>query len=87
MFGWKSKLMLLLIVYFAGIATAVYFIVPVEDNGLDYEEDTSYSSVRSKEIAQKVSVKLHEFVDVARKAGGEAGNYIREKFEERESDI
>lgn len=40
--GWRSKLLFLLIVYFAGFATAIYHLAP--SGGKDYQTDNySYS--------------------------------------------
>lgn len=41
--GWRSKFLFLLIVYFAGFATAIYYLAP--SGGKDYQTDSySYSS-------------------------------------------
>lgn len=85
--GFRSKFIVLLIVYFLGFATAIYTLVPVEDNeaAADSERTFAYSALKSNEFAQKFGVQLHRCVDFIKAKSCEAGEFIKQKIEERQS--
>ena len=63
--GWKSKFVFLLIVYFAGFATAVYNIAPSGEKGSDTSAYTASSSDKDYAVAfanirDKVAARLRE---------------------------
>ena len=61
--GWKGKFIFLLIVYFAGFATAVYWLVPADEFQTACEEDRVYSAVKSDEFVKSFSAGMHKYVD------------------------
>ena len=78
---------MLLIVFFAGFATAIYTMAPVPDNeGCQAGDGVAYSVLKSDDFAQKCSVSLHKCADVVKELGCKAGAFIKEKIEERRQD-
>jgi len=84
--GWRSKLVFLLIVYFAGFATAIYCLVPVPENraGQSGEKSFAYAAFKSDEFAQSFNAGLHKFIDFSRTAAEHAGRFIKQKYEQRQ---
>ena len=82
--GFRSKFIVLLIVYFLGFATAIYTLVPAEDNvaAADSERTFAYSAFKSDDFAQKCSVQLHRCADFIKTKSCEAGEYLKQKIEE-----
>jgi len=84
--GFRSKFILLLIVYFAGFATAIYTLEPVPDN--ENAADSSQhsfaaSALKSDEFARDCSRSLHKCADFLKEITCRAGDFIKEKIEER----
>ncbi|MBN1796831.1 MAG: hypothetical protein JW804_09175 [Sedimentisphaerales bacterium] len=87
--GFRSKFILLLIVYFAGFATAIYTLAPAPDNDtLSTETQTSwsFSALKSNEFAQSCNVSLHRCVDFFKDISCQAGKFIKEKINERKAE-
>jgi hypothetical protein len=82
--GFRGKFILLLIVYFAGFATAIYTLTPVPDseNTVQSEQGTVWSVLKSDQFAQKFSVQLHRCVDFVKEKSEEAGEFIKEKIQQ-----
>ena len=87
--GFRSKFIILLIVYFAGFATAIYTLAPVPEGAntaANSEHSFAFSALKSDEFAQRFNVELHRCVDFVKEKSIEAGQYIKEKIAEyRES--
>lgn len=81
--GWRSKLVFLLIVYFAGFATAVYCLAPApEGRGrTDRDQRRLLASLKSEDFAQSVNSGIHKAVDVGKEAAAQAAKLIREKMD------
>ena len=65
--GWRSKFIFLLIVYFAGFATAIYYLAPSGREGCqgqDYQAG-SYSSSSDNESQSSGSALFKDFCDKA----------------------
>ncbi len=80
-----GKLIRLLIVYFAGFLTAVYFLVPAEQQGPQSaiaSEMQINQPVSKSEILQSVSNGLHKCVDVTKEAAKDVGTKIKQKIDE-----
>jgi len=86
--GWRSKIIFLLVVYFAGFATAIYCLAPVpEDRANQTGERTFVHSVfKSDEFAQSFNVGMHKALDFAKDAAQQAGEFVKQKLEERRAD-
>jgi hypothetical protein len=81
--GWRGKLIFLLIVYFAGFATAIYCLVPVSDeHKLRSNRGFAHSAVKSDEFAKSFSVKMHKCLDYSKDAAKRAGAYLKEKLDD-----
>lgn len=84
----RSKIVLLLIIYFAGFATAIYCLAPVPDNQA-YSPDSSkfvHSAFKSDEFATNFNSGLHKAIDLAKDAACRAGTFLKQKYQEREND-
>jgi len=86
--SWRSKFIFLLIVYFAGFATAIYCLAPAPDgqNLRSGEKSFMNSLVKSDEFAQSFNSGLHKCIDFSRDAAWRAGRFIKQKLNEREAD-
>ncbi|MDD5063920.1 MAG: hypothetical protein PHQ35_04060 [Phycisphaerae bacterium] len=84
MWGWRGKLIFLLIVYFAGFATAIYCIVPVSDEHIRRSSNRGFahSAVKSDEFAKSFNVKMHKCLDYSKDAAKRMNTYLKEKFDD-----
>jgi hypothetical protein len=84
--GWRSKFVFLLIVYFSGFATAIYFLAPApkHKSGRTSAKSVSLSRLKSDEFAQSLSTGMHKCVDFGKDAASRAAKFIKEKLEERQ---
>ena len=87
--GWKSKFTLLLIVYFAGFATAIYFLAPVEPQEHDVQSNLigrvrqiDISSLKSERFSEGFAGHMKKCITKAR---GMAV-YLKDKFSDYEAD-
>ena len=86
---WRIKLIFLLIVYFAGFATAIYTLVPVTDeNRADASGENSfvYSAFKSDELAGSFNTGMHRAVDFGKAAALRVSSFVRDKLDERGDD-
>jgi len=83
--SWRVKLIFLLIVYFAGFATAIYTLAPVPENQADasVEKGFLYSAFRSDEFARSFNAGLHRAVDYGRAAAVRMSEFVKQKLDER----
>jgi len=63
--GWRSKFIFLLIVYFAGFATAIYYLAPSGREGCQGYQAGSYSSSSDNESQSSGSALFKDFCDKA----------------------
>jgi len=66
--GWKSKFLFMLIIYFAGFATAVYYLAPPGENNLTVgysqeEANSTMSDLRGKITASLSGISKQDFKD------------------------
>ena len=85
--GWRSKIIFLLVVYFAGFATAIYCLAPVPENQANQGAEKSfvYSVFKSDEFAKSFNVGMHKCLDFGKDAAHRAGEFLKQKFDERQS--
>ncbi len=83
--GWRSKLIFLLVVYFAGFATAIYCLAPVPESQYlqNGEKGFAYSAIKSDEFAKSFNTGMHKCLDFAKDAAWRAGKLIKQKLDER----
>jgi len=87
--GWRRKIVVLLVFYFAGFATAIYFLAPVPEGkaqASSREKSGFVSALKSDEFAKSFNQGLHKCLDYAKDAADYAGDYVHKKLEERKSD-
>lgn len=85
--GWRIKFVFLLVVYFAGFATAVYCLAPVPENRacrLHDEQSFVYSALKSDEFAKSFNTGMHKCIDFSKDAASRAGEFIKQKLDERQ---
>ena len=89
--GWRSKLIFLLVVYFAGFATAIYCLAPVPENYANQttanqatEKSLVSSALKSDEFAQSFNTGMHRCLDFAKTAAWRAGEFLRQKYNDRQ---
>lgn len=82
--GWRSKFVFVLIVYFAGFATAIYCLAPapVEKKGVSQRKGVFGPSLRSDKIALSVNSGIRKCIALGKEAAARAAALIKEKVEE-----
>jgi len=82
----RTKLVFILIVYFAGFATAVYCLAPVpeSDSVQSCEKGLLYSALKSDEFAQSFGNQLHKCADFSKDIAWRVGRLIRQKVDDRQ---
>ena len=82
--GWRIKLIFLLIVYFAGFATAVYTLAPAPEKQRFRPRGKSLarSAFKSDEFAQSFNKGMHKCLDFGKYAALHAGDYIKQKLDD-----
>ncbi|MBN1392785.1 MAG: hypothetical protein JW947_08295 [Sedimentisphaerales bacterium] len=84
--SWKSKLIMLLIVYFAGFATAIYCMMPTPDaKALKAAEKKGFahSALKSDEFAKSFNVNMHKFMNYSKDAAKRFSAYLKDKRKEK----
>ena len=76
--GWRNKLAFLLVVYFAGFATAIYCLAPVPDR--TGERGFAYSELKSDEFALAFNEGLHKIIDFGKSAALYTADLIKEGY-------
>jgi hypothetical protein len=73
----------LLIVYFAGFATAVYTLAPAPE-GADrpYDKSSAHSAFNSVEFTQSFNAGMHKCVDFGKDAAWRTAKFIKQKIKE-----
>lgn len=92
MTAWRSKLIFLLIVYFAGFATAIYCLAPAPDEKSrnkkarkPADKGFAYSAVKSDEFAKSCNVVIYKGLHYGKDAAKYIGVYLKQKLDERPS--
>ncbi|MHC4115013.1 MAG: hypothetical protein ACYSSL_06820 [Planctomycetota bacterium] len=83
MAGRKSKFIFLLIVYFAGFATAIYCLAPSagqNEIGQASEKMFVESACKSEQFAQSFNSKMHIALDYAKGASRRVGRFIKQQI-------
>lgn len=81
--GWRGKLVLLLIVYFAGFSTAIYILVPVPKDSDNHQQNSlTHSDSMTERFAQSYSIQMHKCVASAGIAAKNLGEFIKEKYDQ-----
>ena len=80
-----------LVIYFAGFATAIYCLAPVEEAkaaeaAVHSEKGFAYSALKSDEFAKSFNVGLRKCIDFSGDAAEKASRLIKEQLSKRETD-
>ena len=98
--GWRTKFVFLLIVYFAGFATAIYTLAPVPENkanasanssfwrsntaGETGEKNSVFSALKSDEFATSVNTGIHKCIEFVKDAAWRTAKLIKQKIDQRQ---
>jgi len=84
--GWRSKLIFLLVVYFAGFATAIYVLAPApEDQACRHEEKSlAFSSLKPDEFVESFNAGIHKCLELIKDAAWHTGKFLKQKYKERQ---
>ena len=82
--GWRTKFIFLLIVYFAGFATAIYMLAPTPDGSTNKSFDNipSVKGFNSQEFVKTVNVGIHKCLAFGKVAAIHTAEFLKEKIEE-----
>jgi hypothetical protein len=85
--GWRVKLIFLLVVYFAGYATAIYTLMPAPQNQANQSADKTlvYSALKSDEFAKSFNAGMHKCIAFGKDAAVRASKYIKQKVNDRQN--
>jgi len=82
--GWRTKFIFLLIVYFAGFATAIYMLAPTPEGNTDtsFNKTSSASAFNSQEFVESFNSGIHKCLAFGKVAAIHTAEFIKEKIEE-----
>jgi len=88
MTGWRGKIIFLLVVYFAGFATAIYCLAPVPENQANQSgrKGFVYSAFKSDEFAKSFNAGMHKCIDFGKDVASRAGKFAKQKLDQRQAD-
>lgn len=84
--GWRIKFIFLLIVYFAGFATAIYTLAPAPEYKAWKtvgERGTACSTFKSDEFVKSFNTGMHKCFDFSKDAALRTAKFIKQKIEEK----
>ena len=84
--SWRGKFVFLLIVYFAGFATAIYFLVPAPEgaSAKTGAKGLAVKSIKTDELAKSFNAGMHKCVDIGKDVACRAAEYIKERIDEHQ---
>ena len=86
--NWRGKLIMALIIYFAGFATAIYFLAPVTETGGEPAKVTRSreSNSETQQFAIAFNGKLKQALSFAEEKAVEIGQVIKTELAERQQE-
>jgi hypothetical protein len=86
MSGWRTKFLFLLIVYFAGFATAIYVLAPAPQNHVSQgaQKTLSSSAFKSDEFTKSFNSGMHKCLDFGKDVACRVGKYLKQKLDEKQ---
>jgi hypothetical protein len=83
--AWRSKLIFLLVVYFAGFATAIYCLAPAPDEKAcrPSERGFAYSAVKSDKFAKSFNVGMHKCLYYGKDTARRLSAFLKQKLDDR----
>ena len=82
--GWRAKFIFLLIVYFAGFATAIYTLAPTPQNQ-DGKGGLLDSDFQVSSFAKSCNSGIHKCIGAGKEAAQRAAKFIKQKIDEHQS--
>jgi len=88
--GWRVKFVFILIVYFAGFATAIYTLAPVPQNNVSRHPSlvaklTGHESrTNSQEFVKSFNTGIHKCIDFGKDAAWHTAKFIKQKIDQRQ---
>lgn len=87
--GWRSRVLVYLIVYFGGFATAIYYLAPASDradggisrSGFNFGQKAA--EVKSSEVGKVAGAGMKKFVGFAEEKAKQLGEVIKQKLAEQ----
>jgi len=85
--GWRTRFLFLLIVYFAGFATAIYILAPTPENqaGRPGAKGFLNSCVKSGDFVESFNSGMHKAVDFGKDAARRTAKFLQQKVSQRQS--
>lgn len=82
--GWRTKFIFLLIVFFAGFATAIHMLAPAPEGGADQSFDniSSASAFNSQEFVKSFNAGMHKCFALGKEAAWHTAEFLKEKLKE-----
>lgn len=82
--GWRTKFIFLLIVYFAGFATAIYIMAPTPEGNSNISCDKISPSVKfnSEEFVKSFNTGIHKCLAFGKVAAIHTAEFLKEKIQE-----
>lgn len=78
--GWRCRFILMLIIYFAGFVTAVYYLAPRRADA--HQVQTACTSATSQAFAIEFNGHMQNALDFGKRAAVRTGDVIKEKMHE-----
>jgi len=81
--GWRKKVLVILVIYFAGFGTAIYTLAPVEAEAAGAESsqrggvEDGEADVNPDEIVAKIKSGMQEFIGFAEDKASKVGSMIK----------
>ena len=88
MLGFRTRFFFLLVVYFAGFATAVYILSPTPEAGNTEpgRAQNFKSGLKSEQFTQAINSGMHKCVGLGKDIAERAGVLIKEKLAEMQAE-
>jgi hypothetical protein len=87
--AWRAKLLFMMIVYFAGFATAIYTLAPAQNNEQYADSESGFieghnpSALRAGQFAQVANAGFAKFLSFAEEKTILAGRFLKQKLSEQ----
>ena len=84
--GWRTKFIFLLIIYFAGFATAIYTLSPTPENQACQSNGKGliHSALKSDKFAESFNQGMHRCIDFGKQAAFRTSKFINQKLKEKQ---
>ncbi len=85
--SWRTRLISLLVVYFAGFATAIYCLAPAPEQPSheSLQATRTRATLQSQELARSVKSGMHKCIAFSKEAAWQTATLIREKINESQA--